>query len=82
MQQKLIKDLIKEIAIKHKLSEDAITKIVRTPFEYTAYIMRNADKKKGWIPRIRLKYFLEFRCSEGRKNFYKQYYNNIENGKG
>lgn len=63
--------IIKKIAREYGYSEKEIYDIVKTPFEFTAKVMREADRENAEFPSIRIKYFLTFYCSKERKEFFK-----------
>ena len=63
--------IIKKIAREYGYSEKEVYDIVKTPFEFTAKVMREADRENAEFPSIRIKYFLTFYCSKERKEFFK-----------
>jgi len=64
--------IIKEIARKHGYTEKEISDMVKTPFEFLAKIMREADRENLEFPSVRIKYFATFYCSEDRKEFFRR----------
>jgi hypothetical protein len=71
MNSKESKKIYKELSFKYGISEDEIFKICRSPFEFLKHVMENADRKTLTFPSVRIPNFGVFYCSEGRREFYR-----------
>ncbi len=71
--QMLIRDLIKSLAKKYKLTEEQIKKIINSPFDVTVEAMKSGDRKTQEFPSIRIINFGLFYVPENKKAIMKHF---------
>lgn len=81
MQQKRIKEILKQLAIKYNISVEEMNQICRSPLDFTALVIKDkSDLSEPYFPSVRITGFGVFYCSEGRRKFFKKLNEKQRNG--
>jgi len=67
MQQRRVKEIIKELALKYNMSIEDMTQICKAPLDFATHVIREKPNlDEGYFPSIRIQGFGVFYCTEGR----------------